>query len=484
MRFCPYDQTPLSTPFAFCPSCGTSIAQLQAHISSTAQSAVPVRSSLQAPQPPTQVITDPFSMSVQWEHQCYPEGEDSLVRGVLRACSQEGLDVKQVRFESHLLLLLDISGSMNQRDKYPLLRRALELMLHNLEEGLLLTVVLFSSRAEVLCEAISAQKARSCAHALLQRMDSSPIRFQGTCIHDALVYAIAAARRVLKVRPEVLPRLYMLTDGEIADVEHAHTHTATLQALEIEVGSYGFGAHFSLEGVRRIMGDCMGGAVKHISDTKVAEEVFSRMVEVTSQIVASHGRLELTFAPDAIVGDFFAHRPRRRFWSQDTMMHTIFPVGNLEAQREYEWAFEARLPDEAPLGYKLAKVTLHYRFGGRAQQQSWDLLAPFHHSTQAGTYNRYVGNVFQSLEELRADGSDVRISALDARIAIAHLEGRDADFISNMERVKDMLERGISPELHDPDANRAAMADCMTCACVISTPVPNAGQTQGIPSGF
>ena len=79
-----------------------------------------------------------FQLHIQFQHENYPAGVDSLVKGLLLLESKPDIPVESIKMESHLVLILDISGSMNVPDKYPLLRQALELMLKNLEEGMYL----------------------------------------------------------------------------------------------------------------------------------------------------------------------------------------------------------------------------------------------------------------------------------------------------------------------------------------------------------
>ncbi len=77
----------------------------------------------------------PFELNVTWIDRQYPAGVDSLVRGLLSIESSAIRASEIEKIPSHLVMVLDISGSMNVQNKYPFLRQALEAMLNNLEEN-------------------------------------------------------------------------------------------------------------------------------------------------------------------------------------------------------------------------------------------------------------------------------------------------------------------------------------------------------------
>jgi len=478
MRFGPYDGTPLQPDFKCCPECGrpvippTEPAGPAAPIPPTelARPAPIARRPERpaAPIPPTapaEETADPFLLELAWEHASYPAGVDSLARGRLTIRGRPG--VVPERSGCHLLMVLDVSGSMDQPDKYPFLRDALGLLLRNLEEGLSVTVILFSTDAELLCEALPASEARRRAEQLVAAMDQTPIRFQETHLGAGLNLAADAVDRFRAHQPGAVQRIYILTDGQLTDEVQAPAMAGLLGELGVEASSYGFGADFAFESMRIVLGRTAGGLVKPIRNTSDIAETFRRVANVTASIVASGAGLMIQYAPQLIPGDFFCHRPAARIYprsAQADSRELPITIGNLEAQRDYVWAFEGRLPEDVAPGFRLGTLHLVFKRGGRSlRTQAWPLVPPvLEGSEEPGARDPSVADVIQLLEGLRDGSPEAQIAAYAARIAIARAEGRDPEYIRAMEEVKEALERGEARESIDPALQRAADADPRT----------------------
>jgi len=402
----------------------------------------------------------PFELGVLWEYKHYPAGVDSLVRCLLSLECSRHMSQEFAREEGHLVMVLDISGSMDAPGKYPLLRQALELMMANLEDGLYLTVVLFSTQAQCLCEALPAANVRSSAEAVLSAMDESPIRFQSTDLHEGLDLAIDAVRDFRTRRDDVVPRMYILTDGELTDPEICYDYTKTLEGLNIEVNSYGFGDDFALETMKEVMGRCPGAMVKHIRRTNDVRETFRRIVEVTSLIAASDVTMTLAFSGGVIPGDFFCHRPSRRIWRAHDFRPPHAPrfdLGNIEARRKYVWALEARLPEPVQPGFNLCSFRIQFRRAGKSHNASGPICVPIVPARTTGQENNAVREVFSALEGLRDNSPEVQIAAYEARIRIAQSEARDPAYIAALQNVVSKLREGVKK--HEIDETEVRMAD-------------------------
>lgn len=387
----------------------------------------------------------PFEIEVAWEHAQYPAGSDSRVRALLRLEHNPQTATEPVRTESHLVMVLDISGSMNEPKKYPLLREALGLLMRHLEDGLFLTVILFSSNSEVLCEALPAAEARRRVEDLIAALDRSEIRFQGTDLAPALDLAVRSVRKFRRRRPEAVPRIYILTDGQLGDPQESCARTPELAATKAEVSSFGFGDDFAFASMKQVMGRCSGGLIKQIRNTNDILERFRRIVQVTARIVACDAQLELRFAPGVIPGDFFCHRPAGRIWPASEFQppgSPGFDLGNLEAQRQYVWALEARLPAGVSPGFRLADLRLRFRRLGRGGEVVFPLAVPLGQGAAPGAADPEVTRVFCSLEDLRDASPEAQIAAYRARIEICRAEGRDPEYLAALEAVLCALEAG------------------------------------------
>jgi hypothetical protein len=325
--------------------------------------------------------------------------------------------------------------------------------------------VLFSSRAELLCEAFPAERVRLSASALVERMDRSPIRFQGTFLGPALDSALSAVASLRQLRDDVIPRIYVLTDGQLQDERSACSRTAALEGSLAEVNSYGFGQDFALESMKRVMGRSRGGAVKHIRDTNDIVETFQRIVQTSSSILAADARLELCWAQDVIAGDVFSHRPAPKLWPRVELAGfraRAIDVGAIESDRDYVWAFDARLPEGVASGFHMGHVGLTYEHAGHRHTQRLQLSVQIEAGPASAEGDPVVARVFQSLEDLRDRSPAVQIAAYEARIQIAREEGRDPRYIASLEAMRDHLRGGGRKEDMDDEVRRAADVEPQT----------------------
>jgi hypothetical protein len=271
-----------------------------------------------------------------------------------------------------------------------------------------------------------------------------------------------AVREFRSRRDDVVPRMYILTDGQLTDPRQCYDRTGELAGLNIEVNSYGFGGDFAFQSMKQLMGQCPGGMVKQIRDTNDILETFRRIVQVTALIAASQVKLELQYTDGVIPGDFFCHRPAPRIWRVHDFQPARAPqfdIGNIELQRRYIWAFEARLPENAHTGLAVGILNIHFRRTGRFHCASWPILPPITADSKVGDKNEDVGRVFTALEDLRDNSPEILIAAYEAKIQIAQEEGRDPDYIRAMQDVLDKLRKGLRRKDIDQALLRAAEVD-------------------------
>jgi len=411
------------------------------------------------------IETNLFDLKMIWEYDCYQSGKDSFVRGLLYLESKEDLLSRTSKNQSHLVMVLDISGSMNTQNKYPLLKQALEVMLTNLEEGIYISIILFSSQAQLICKALPATEARNKIVEIIEAIENSPVRFQTTNLGYGLDMAFDIVREFRAHREEVIPRIYILTDGELTDAQQCYDRTKELESLNVEVNSYGFGNDFAFDTMKRLMGATYGGMIKHISNNNDILETFQRIIQVTALIVASEVKFKVMFEGGVIPGDFFCYRPAIRLWNSSDFMPSTAPqfdVGNIEAQRKYIWALEARISEDACSGYKLADLQINYKRIGKSGTIVWPIFVPVIVGRSTEKRNSEVERVFVELEALRSNDVGVQIAAYEARIKIAREEKRDPAYIKALEEVHCRLKRGEKKDDIDNHVLKRADAVAVT----------------------
>jgi hypothetical protein len=351
------------------------------------------------------------------------------------------------KIQTHLCLILDVSGSMNTSQKYPLLLQAIPVLIQALADEDYLTIILFSSDCHVVLCDTPIVEVRDNIVELLNRINSSGIVFgYNTFLAPALDAAITEISEFRQAFPVAINRLYILTDGELHDLEACVGHNPQLRALETEVHSYGFGSEFALESMLSIMEGVPGGTVKPIFDTHDIEYTFGHIGDLSQRVIAQDGQFTFRFAPGIIAGDTFRYQPGTRYFgSVDAQTKTFeMSMGALEQDRVYTFAFEGRVSKPAKSGrVNLGIAELTYHVDGDVHKVSKELYIERTSSQQrAERATKTAQQIFSILEAFRNDDPKTQLESLRARIEIYRREGADPMLIDIIRQSIAKLERG------------------------------------------
>ncbi|TSA08639.1 MAG: VWA domain-containing protein [Deltaproteobacteria bacterium] len=393
-----------------------------------------------------------------------PLKKDCLVQTAVSFTSRE--DATQIKkLKTHLYMVLDVSGSMNRADKYPLLRQAIPELIQQMDDDDYLTIILFSN-ADDLVISKSIRQCRDQIPDLLKRIDSSGVMYgRSTLLTSALRTAIEEIKHFRKENPLFINRLYILTDGQLHDAEDCVRLNGPLRSLESDVASYGFGEDFELDALNRLMEGVPGNTVKHIFNTEDVKQTFSHIGNLAQRIVAGDAEFEFVFAPEVIAGDAFCYQPGTKYYGivdpRSKTFHTKLPA--LERDRMYTFCFEGRLLQKgAQENQRVGTASLKFRAGGKSQAVSASISI---NRTEENWHLSRVSNetqqIFQVLDALRNKDSDVLLKSLRARLAIYSREGADPALVKVVVGAIAKLVAGYSlteADNRDLLANKASQA--------------------------
>ena len=202
-----------------------------------------------------------FRMNYHFVRQFVPMDTDTLVQFVLAFGNRGDVDLSQVDVVTHICLVLDVSGSMDVPDKYPYLLQAIPYIVDALSDNDWLSIVLFSSRSELVWSKDVASS-RGQVEEIMQRIDQSGVKFARTYLAPGLQIAINEIEHFCQSQSGAVTRLYILTDGQLHDASECYRLNPELRRLEVEVNSYGFGQDFAEETMRKNHGGLSGWASK------------------------------------------------------------------------------------------------------------------------------------------------------------------------------------------------------------------------------
>ena len=366
--------------------------------------------------------------------------DDPLAQMLVEFEAESDQREAQPKIPADIFLVLDVSGSMNAPDRYPLLRRAVQEFLQKIEPEDRVGMVVFSTSSDLISPLLLGADAYQNSTWLLDRMDKSPKMFGGgTYLGPGLQEALT---QLQKSPPNRVRRVYVLTDGEIHDAEVCQSTLAPFREHKLEVQVYGFGTAFNAEKLKLLVSDQLGGSVKPICNEVDIINTFAHIAEMNRRIIADDAVFTLSLDHEIDCGDAWAFRPQERYLGRVANRIVRREIGALEAKRVYSFLVELRLPPVESLSpndprTKIGTVTISWNGG----EESVVLYANRHVSAQPIEDMTRVKEAFAILDLMRRKGDKAaELVAMKARLELATREGRDVGLIEALEKQLDVLE--------------------------------------------
>ncbi|MBI3267872.1 MAG: VWA domain-containing protein [Planctomycetes bacterium] len=400
------------------------------------------------------------------EWPAYRAGTDPLVRCLLKLAALPAKDAPPPP-EVHILLVLDVSGSMNAPDRYPLVLQATRELVDRLPATARLTTVLFSDRVDVPVRCLPVMEVGG--EQAARAVNASPAKFGGaTLLAAGFREALAEAERFRKRCPGAIQRLYVMTDGHVHDPEQCREVGRDGAALEVEVRAFGFGEDFDFHALSDLTRGRKGGTIRRIATGDALQRELVHIGETADRIVASEARLTLTLAAGVIPGELLRYRPGRERYADafKSGRAATLEVGAVEADRFYQYMIEFRLPRGPAGAFSWATARLDYVEAGKACTAEVRLLVERSgDATLVVSADPEVAEVAQILEPLRNLAATASAAALIARATRQARAGVDSSTQQSLLRALDGVAsgRGLA-ELSDAD--RAAL-ETETCSEVL-----------------
>lgn len=324
------------------------------------------RSPRSAAPTPAGSLDDPIRLTVRprLEYASLP-GQSEPVANLLVDVSAEGppqLDPEKGPV-AHVILLLDVSASMNHDDKFPVLTQALRGMLEELSAPgaapVLLSVIVFAYGAKTLFRDVLASTLDP--DAVFAKIKASPLLFtRYTDVPGAMKRAGKIAIAQLRANRAMPVRIYVMTDGKPQDLVRTRYIMDRISNLPVDVDGLGFGADADVGLLQEFVSGGRGGTVKHVRPETIGD-AFDRIGVVAQRVVSSRALLDLELAPGVIGLAAHRYRPGRHRYRNDAFVDGArfrTDLGTLESGRTYSLLFELRLPETNEAVTEVGKVTL------------------------------------------------------------------------------------------------------------------------------
>jgi len=426
---------------------------------------VPPRKTTQESAPVLDAVSGSFDVrvDVEWDRSTYRAGTDlcsALVTIQIDEPTYSEQRQSELRTPVHHVLVLDVSGSMNEPNKYPVLAEAVDLYLGMLAPTDLVSLVPFSSESQVLISSLSISRIRQQQIGADGVLSAWPYRFSSTLMAPALRLAKQEIDGAKNAGFEGVVRVLCLTDGHLHDYLACRPLAQELRDSGAGVSLFGFGEDFDASSAEALA-DEADGTVRYVRTTgKELEEYFGHMARTSQRIVLRDASLSLHLAENVTCFNVFSCRPHERHIGrfEDSALHIVtHQMGALRYGTPYILLMELRAWEpKSPI----AELHLDATSIGEPLHLSRRLSPSFGSTT--GTSNDFVQKMADSVGSLVRSDHETQIIALEARIALYRREGRPPQHVAALERQLAIYRRGGSLNELSADDRRFADADLGT----------------------
>ncbi len=326
----------------------------------------------------------PFAIHTQLAQTPWNENTRLLRIGV------QGYEVKAEALPPmNLVFLLDVSGSMNQPDKLPLLQRAFGLLVDRLRPEDKVAIVVYAGASGVVLEPTGGDDRAKIRSALDQLQ-------AGGSTHGSAGIQLAYQVAERNFRAEGINRVILGTDGDfnvgVTDLDDLKDLIETKRETGVFFSALGFGTGNYNDHLMEDLTNLGNGTAYYIDQFREARKVFSEDLTGTLHTIAKDVKIQVEFNP-AMVAEYrligYDNRQlRREDFNNDkvdagdvgaghsvTALYEIVPV-----QGDFRFndplRYQAQPQAERSSGQELAFVKLRYKLPDQDQSSLMSHAVP------------------------------------------------------------------------------------------------------------
>ncbi len=279
-----------------------------------------------------------------------------------------GLKTKDIDFSeakpSNLVFLLDVSGSMNSRDKLPLLQKSFALLTENLTEKDTVSIVVYAGEDRVILEGANGAEKREIANAI-----SSLEAGGSTAGSKGIITAYRLAERYFIEGGN--NRVILATDGDLNVGLTTEEELEDLISDKKESGVYlsvlGFGTGNIKDNKMETLADKGNGNYAYIDSLAEAKKVLVEEMGATLVTVAEDVKFQVEFNPEVVAGYRLIGYENRMLAEQDFTDDTK-DAGEIGAGHTVTVLYEIVTADSAST---YSGTSLKYGKEGELPDEEW-----------------------------------------------------------------------------------------------------------------
>ncbi|WNG20705.1 von Willebrand factor type A domain-containing protein [Cystobacter fuscus] len=344
---------------------------------------------------------------------------------------------KSQRKPTHLVFLVDTSGSMNSADKLPLAQKSMKLMVDGLNETDTVALVTYAGGVRDVLPPTPASERDT----LFSAIDSLTAG-GGTAMGSGLEIAYRHAAR--KAHPQNVSRVIVLTDGDtnigptspdalLESIQGYVKEGVTLSTIGLGMGNY-------RDDLMERLANKGNGNSFYIDSEREARRVFQERLAGTLEVIAQDVKVQVEFDSRAVRGYRLVGYENRAIADQDFRNDKV-DAGEIGAGHTVTALYEVELTGE---GSRVATVRVRSKRPGgvEAAEQSFPLERASLHPTlrEASANLRFAAAVAGTADILRGapQAEDWSLATAEA-LAEESVDGQPdrAEFLGLLRQVRE-----------------------------------------------
>jgi len=238
---------------------------------------------------------DPVSITLEYATAPWNE-KNQLVKIGVKAKELDRSKLPQ----SHLVFLIDVSGSMGGEERLPLVKKSFKMLLNQLDKNDLVSIVTYASGVEVKLDGVKAKNKQK----IVDAIDS--------LVADGSTYGEAGLKRAYEIAKKNFlrkgnNRIIIASDGDFnvgnSSVSALEQQVSQAKESGVFISALGFGMGNYRDHMMETIADKGNGNYAYISDLKSAQKALVREFGGTMFTVAKDVKFQVEFNP-ALVEEY------------------------------------------------------------------------------------------------------------------------------------------------------------------------------------
>lgn len=201
---------------------------------------------------------------------------------------------------ANLVFLVDVSGSMDEPDKLPLLKAGMKILADQLRDDDKVTIVVYAGAAGLVLEPTSG-KDKAKIKTALDRLQAGGSTAGGEGL--ALAYAKAKEAKI----DGGINRIILATDGDfnvgVTNIDQLKDLVAAARESGVSLTTLGFGEGNYNDALMEQIADVGNGNYGYVDSLKEAKRLLSDQLDSTIQTIAKDVKIQIEFNP-AVVAEY------------------------------------------------------------------------------------------------------------------------------------------------------------------------------------